>query len=241
MPQSRYRGVAKTTRAVALHEKPESFGNDVFGERHFFSGHSLDFGDVFMILSGSEIKAQLANNIHIDPFCEDQLNPNSYNLRLHDQLLVYEEIIVDMRRANRFCRLTIPKDGLVLQPNQLYLGRTVEHTETHNLVPMLEGRSSIGRLGLFVHITAGFGDVGFCGYWTLEMFAVQPVRIYPGVQVCQIFYHTLEGAVTEYNSTKYQHNTDIQPSLLYHELGVRDDRQMELQFEEAAAAAEPAK
>jgi len=194
-----------------------------------------------MILSGSEIKAQLGTNICIEPFSEEQLNPNSYNLRLHDELLVYEEIILDMRRPSRFRRLTIPEEGLVLQPNQLYLARTVEHTETHNLVPMLEGRSSIGRLGLFVHVTAGFGDVGFCGYWTLEMFAVQPVRIYPGVQVAQIFYHTLEGDVTEYQSGKYQHNKDIQPSLLFEELGVRDERQMQLDFEEQVTAAiEPA-
>ena len=194
-----------------------------------------------MILSGSEIKAQLGRNIRIDPFDDKQLNPNSYNLRLHDELLVYEEIVLDMRRPNRFRRLTIPEEGLVLQPNQLYLGRTVEHTETHRFVPMLEGRSSIGRLGLFVHVTAGFGDVGFCGYWTLEMFAVQPVRIYPRVQVAQIFYHTVEGAVTEYRSSKYQNNTDIQPSLLHRELGVRDERQMRLDFEELAAVAEPAR
>ena len=92
-----------------------------------------------------------------------------------------------MRRPNRFRRHTIPPEGLVLDPNRLYLGRTIERTETHNLVPMLEDRSSIGRLGLFVHVTAGFGDVGFCGYWTLEMFAVQPVRIYPGVRILSDF------------------------------------------------------
>lgn len=193
-----------------------------------------------MTLSGSEIRAQLGNNIRIDPFEDEQLNPNSYNLRLHDELLVYEEIILDMRKPSRFRRLRIPEEGMVLEPNQLYLGRTIEHTETHNLVPMLEGRSSIGRLGLFVHVTAGFGDVGFCGFWTLEMFAVQPVRIYPGVQVAQIFYHTIEGAVTEYQSGKYQHNKDIQPSLLFRELGVRDERQMQLDFEEQSVkAADP--
>jgi dCTP deaminase len=105
----------------------------------------------------------------------------------------------------------------VIQPDQLYLGRTVERTETHGFVPMIEGRSSVGRLGLFVHVTAGFGDVGFCGHWTLEMFAVQPVRIYPGVPICQIFYHDVRGEITEYCS-KYQHNTDIQPSFLFKEL-----------------------
>ena len=108
--------------------------------------------------------------------------------------MVYEEVVLDMAKANRVRRIDDSADeGLVLSPNQLYLGRTVERTETHNLVPMIEGRSSVGRLGLFVHVTAGFGDVGFCGYWTLEMFAVQPVRIYPGVPICQIFYHEISG------------------------------------------------
>jgi dCTP deaminase len=183
-----------------------------------------------MILTGNEIRAQLGKSIHIDPFDERQINPNSYNLRLHNELLVYEEIVLDMRRPNRFRRYTIPEEGFVLNPNQLYLGRTLERTETHNYVPMLEGRSSVGRLGLFVHVTAGFGDVGFQGYWTLEMFAVQPVRIYPGVQICQIFYHSLQGDITEYNSNKYQHNRDIQPSLLFKELETEPDRQMRLSF-----------
>ncbi|MAT13919.1 MAG: dCTP deaminase [Planctomyces sp.] len=183
-----------------------------------------------MILSGMEIKAQLGKNIQIEPFRESQLNPNSYNLTLHDELLVYEEIVLDMKRPNRYRRYEIPEEGFVLQPHKLYLGRTVERTETHNFVPMLEGRSSIGRLGLIVHCTAGFGDVGFSGYWTLEMFAVQPVRIYPHVPICQIFYHTLEGPIQEYKSEKYQHNRDIQPSLLYREFEQNTDPQMRLSF-----------
>lgn len=183
-----------------------------------------------MILTGSKIKEELGKNIVIEPFDDSLLNPNSYNLRLYDELLVYEEIILDMKRPNRFRRLTIPPEGLVLSPNQLYLGRTIERTETYNLVPMLEGRSSIGRLGLFVHITAGFGDVGFRGFWTLEMYSVQPVRIYPGVPICQIFYHTICGEVTEYSSTKYQNNQDIQPSLLFRELEQGVDPQMRLSF-----------
>jgi dCTP deaminase len=101
---------------------------------------------------------------------------------------------------------------------------------------MLEGRSSIGRLGLFVHVTAGFGDVGFCGYWTLEMFAVHPIRIYAGVEICQIFYHTLEGDVREYSSDKYQHNRDIQPSLLYKEFATQPDRQRRFEFQKDDSA-----
>lgn len=183
-----------------------------------------------MILTGNEIKAQMGGNIVIDPFDERLLNPNSYNLRLHNELLVYEEIVLDMRRPNRFRRYVIPEDGLVLNPNQLYLGRTIERTETHNFVPMLEGRSSVGRLGLFVHITAGFGDIGFRGYWTLEMFAVQPVRVYPGVPIAQIFYHAVQGAISEYHSDKYQNNHDIQPSLMFKDFEERRDPQMRLVF-----------
>jgi len=186
-----------------------------------------------MILSGDEIRKNLGTNIVIDPFDEQNLNPNSYNLSLHNELMIYEEVVLDMRKANRVRRIEVPEDGLVLSPNQLYLGRTVERTETHNLVPMIEGRSSIGRLGLFVHVTAGFGDVGFCGYWTLEIFAVQPVRIYPFIPICQIFYHQLVGSITEYASDKYQNNSDIQPSLLFKELNPdaeREDPQRVLEF-----------
>jgi dCTP deaminase len=184
-----------------------------------------------MILTGEEIKAQLGKNIVIDPFDPAKLNPNSYNLSLHDELLVYEEIVLDVRRPNRYRRYVIPPEGMVLQPHQLYLGRTIERTETHNLVPMLEGRSSIGRLGLFVHVSAGFGDVGFKGYWTLELFAIHPIRIYPGLSICQIFYHTLMGEVSEYRNGKYQNNEDIQPSLFFKELQVSPkDPQMRLAF-----------
>ncbi|HEX4128484.1 MAG TPA: dCTP deaminase [Pirellulales bacterium] len=186
-----------------------------------------------MILSGLEIHRQLGDKIIIDPFDESQLNPNSYNLSLHHELLTYEELVLDMRRANRVRRISIPPEGLVLSPNQLYLARTVERTETHGFVPMIEGRSSIGRLGLFVHVTAGFGDVGFCGYWTLEMFAVQSVRIYAGVPICQIFYHQIAGDYTSYASNKYQNNHDIQPSLLFKELNpemVQLDPQLQLAF-----------
>ena len=186
-----------------------------------------------MILSGQEIQNRLGRDIVIDPFDERNLNPNSYNLTLHDELMIYEEVVLDMRAANRVRRMTIPPEGVVLSPNQLYLARTIERTETHNLVPMIEGRSSIGRLGLFVHVTAGFGDVGFCGYWTLEMFAVQPVRIYAGVPICQIFYHEITHPFTEYASDKYQHNSDIQPSLLFKELNpgdTDDERQLHLDF-----------
>jgi dCTP deaminase len=170
---------------------------------------------MYMILSGKEIKNRLGKDIVIEPFNESQLNPNSYNLKLHNELLVYEEEVLDMKKLNKTSKIIIPTEGFSLEPNKLYLGRTLEYTETDKYVPMLEGRSSVGRLGLFIHVTAGFGDVGFCGYWTLEIFCVQPIIIYPNVELCQIYYHSIEGDYEKYISGKYQNNNCIQPSLLY--------------------------
>ena len=168
-----------------------------------------------MILSGKAIAQHMGKEIVIEPYDPKRLNPNSYNLSLHNQLLVYENHQLDMKTPNPVKTLTIPETGLVLEPNKLYLGRTNEYTKTDRFVPMLEGRSSIGRLGLFIHVTAGFGDVGFAGYWTLEIFCVQPIRIYPNVEICQIYYHDIQGEYVPYSSGKYQNNTGIQPSLLY--------------------------
>ena len=168
-----------------------------------------------MILSGTEIEKRLGNDIVIDPFTSDQLNPNSYNLRLHNKMLSYTGADLDMKLNNPTREITIPEKGLMLYPGRLYLGRTIEYTETHNAVPMLEGRSSVGRLGLFIHVTAGFGDVGFKGYWTLEIFCVQPIVIYPNVEICQIYYHEISPDHEEYSSGKYQANREIQPSMLY--------------------------
>lgn len=168
-----------------------------------------------MILSGKEIQKHIGKEIIIEPFDEGRLNPNSYNLSLANELLVYVQYELDMKMPNETRRILIPEEGLLLEPNKLYLGRTNEFTNTDRYVPMLEGRSSTGRLGLFIHVTAGFGDVGFAGYWTLEIFCVQPVRIYPNVQICQIYYHDIVGEYELYRSGKYQNNQGIQPSLMY--------------------------
>lgn len=168
-----------------------------------------------MILSGQEIYKHIGSSIIIEPFKPSRLNPNSYNLTLHNELMVYDDAVLDMRKPNKASIITIPEHGLLLQPGKLYLGRTAEYTKTDGFVPMLEGRSSVGRLGMCIHATAGFGDVGFAGYWTLEIFVVQPLIIYPGVEVCQIYYHTLDGDYDPYTSGKYQNNQGIQPSLMY--------------------------
>jgi dCTP deaminase len=169
-----------------------------------------------MILSGLEIARQIEKGaISITPYEERLLNPNSYNLRLHDELLIYKDKILDMKKPLETEALTIPPEGLVLEPGVLYLGRTHEFTETEGFVPMLSGRSSTGRLGLYVHVTAGFGDIGFKGYWTLEIQCIQPVKIYPLVEICQIYYTQIIGDYIPYHSGKYQNNRGIQPSLIH--------------------------
>lgn len=168
-----------------------------------------------MILSGKEILKNIGKEIIIDPFDKKRINPNSYNLSLYKELLVYENVVLDMKTKNTTSKIIIPEDGLLLEPNKLYLGRTNEFTSTDKYVPMLEGRSSTGRLGLFIHVTAGFGDIGFAGYWTLEIFCVQPVKIYPNVEICQIYYHNINGEYDLYSNGKYQNNAGIQPSLMY--------------------------
>ena len=169
-----------------------------------------------MILSGKEIQKQIEQgNIKINPFDPKKINPNSYNLTLHDELLIYKDGTLDMKYPNPTISIKIPKEGLELFPGILYLGRTNEFTQTDKFVPMLEGRSSIGRLGMCIHVTAGFGDVGFAGYWTLEIHCIHPLIIYPNVDICQIYYHTIKGDYDLFQSGKYQNNRGIQPSLMY--------------------------
>ena len=180
-----------------------------------------------MILTGKEIHKRLGTDIIIEPFNINQLNPNSYNLRLDDEIWVvcnndyseYPAGTVNLKLKQNIVKATKLNDGsYILYPNIIYLARTVEYTETFNLVPMIEGRSSIGRCGLFVHITAGFGDTGFKGYWTLELVTTYPIKIYPNMEICQIYYHTIMGEVDNYkDDAKYNNNSGVQPSMIYKE------------------------
>jgi len=191
-----------------------------------------------MILSGKQILKEMeTGNIGITPFNINQLNPNSYNLKLANELLVYDiprienargfgnEFVttdyttlqpLDMHKDNPTRTIRIPEEGYVLYPGMLYLGKTVEFTETHNFIPCVEGRSSIGRLGINIHITAGLGQVGFAGHFVLEISVVQPVRIYPNSEICQIYYHEIKGEIEEYKG-KYQNQTDTVGSRIYEE------------------------
>lgn len=171
-----------------------------------------------------------AGNIHISPFERRHLGPNSFDVTLHPELLVYDlkaGQCLDMKKKNPTLELTVPEEGLVLEPGRLYLGCSVETATSWKYVPMFEGRSSIGRLGINTHITAGFGDVGWgyipdehgqlvCQYptWTLEIEVVHPIRVYPRVRIGQVYFMTPDGEISYYKG-KYSQQKAPQASRLY--------------------------
>ena len=147
-----------------------------------------------MILTDTDIKKAIADGtIVIEPFRAECLGSNSYDVHLAKTLAVYSESMLDARVHNEVAYIEIPDEGFVLEPNRLYLGVTEEYTETHKHVPFLEGKSSVGRLGIDIHATAGKGDVGFANAWTLEISAKQPVRIYAGMPIGQLIYFETSG------------------------------------------------
>jgi len=149
-----------------------------------------------MILSDSAILEQVkTGNIIIRPFKRENLGSNSYDVCLSKNLAVYESDELDAKKHNTIKHFEIPEDGFVMMPGELYLGSTHEYTETHKHLPILDGKSSVGRLGIDIHATAGIGDVGFKGYWTLELSVTKPVRVYAGMLIGQIIYYVVEGEV----------------------------------------------
>lgn len=158
-----------------------------------------------MILSDRAIIEALdAGDIVIEPFLPEQLGSNSYDVRLGPELAVYDvpcdvngrpKGVLDPKERPQVIRYLIPEQGAVLLPGILYLGSTIERTYTPRHVPNLDGKSSVGRYGISIHATAGRGDVGFAGHWTLEISVVQPVRVYAGMKIGQITFHAVQGDV----------------------------------------------
>lgn len=167
-----------------------------------------------MILTDREILAAIDKKlIVIEPFNPKALGSNSYDVHLGKTLGLYKDKILDAKKHNEIDTFEIPAEGYVLEPHMFYLGVTMEYTETLAHVPFLEGKSSVGRLGIDIHATAGKGDVGFCNYWTLEISVKQPVRVYAGMPVGQLIYFETKGDLaTPYNqkaSAKYNTRTSV--------------------------------
>lgn len=156
-----------------------------------------------MILTDKEILACMEKGlIKLEPFNISCLGTNSYDVHLGKTLAVYEDEILDAKAHNKIKTFEIQPEGYVLTPQKFYLGVTHEYTETHAHVPFLEGKSSVGRLGIDIHATAGKGDVGFCNHWTLEISVKQPVRVYAGMPIGQLIYFEVKGDINNYYNKK---------------------------------------
>lgn len=168
-----------------------------------------------MILSGKKIIEEVRNKkIVIYPFNIDDINPNSYNYTLDDYIKIYENDILDPKKEMKTRLIKIPDEGMVLEPNKLYLGCTKEIIGSDYYVPVITGRSSTGRLGLFVQITSDLVDIGFKGKLTLQFCATQPVKIYKGMKIGQVMFWKILGDVKLYNG-KYQNSKEPRQSEIY--------------------------
>lgn len=168
-----------------------------------------------MILTGPRIQQKVASNdITIKPFDPKLVNPNSYDFRLGDKLVIYKDKILDSRKDNPIEEIQLLEEGYTLRPDRLYLGHTQEIIGSEHFVPILRGKSSTGRVGLFVHITADLIDIGSIGQFTLMLYAVQPVKIYPGMRIGQVTFWTTLGDIVLYDG-KYQGSKGPASSQVY--------------------------
>lgn len=150
-----------------------------------------------MILTGSKIAEEIRRGaITFDPFDESGVNPNSINYRLGPRLKVYERTEAPNRHV--FAEVVIPLGGYLLHPGTMYLGHTMEKIGSDVYAMSLIGRSSIGRLGLFVQASANLGHTNSCHRWTLELVASRPIRVYPGMRIGQVSFWTNRGGVAPY-------------------------------------------
>ncbi len=169
-----------------------------------------------MILTGSEIfKNVEEKKIIIDPFNVSQLNPNSYNFTLGNKLLVYSDYVLDAKKRNDVREINIPDSGLTLAPGTVYLAHTKETLGSDVFVPVIRGRSSIGRLGLFINITADLIDLGAISQLTLQLNAVQPVTVYPGMQIGQVTFWKVFGNIGKKYEGKYKDSKGPIESKMY--------------------------
>jgi dCTP deaminase len=155
-----------------------------------------------VILTGPAIRAAVkSGNVSLEPFDEANLNPNSYNYHLAGSLLVLGHGGKPLRK------ISLPAEGFVLKPGNVYLGATVERIGSDRYVTLLLGRSSVGRLGIFLNVTADLGHLGSCSHWTLELTVVQPVRVYPGMKIGQVSFWLTEESSSHRYTGRYHRDS----------------------------------
>ncbi len=172
-----------------------------------------------MILTGSSIKKFVAQGrIVIEPFSDELINPNSYNYRLGNTIVEFESDILEPSEKPKTKTIVLSDDGYILKPGKLYLASTYEKIGSDSFVTSLIGRSSVGRLGIFVQITADLGNLGAKHHWTLELSVVQPIRIYPRMRIGQVSFWTTQGTISSLYNGKYAQHAMPHHSKIYQEI-----------------------
>jgi dCTP deaminase len=168
-----------------------------------------------MILSGNAIEQAVElGDITIDPFNPLQVGPNSYDFRLGNRCKIYRELELDCAKNNPTSTIEVGEEGLLLKPDRIYLFNTLEVLGSSRYVPIIRGRSSVGRLGLFIDITADLIDIGSVNRLTLQLHSVIPVRVYPGMLIGQVTFWCVEGEVNLYDGKYAQLESPVE-SLSY--------------------------
>lgn len=181
------------------------------------------------ILTAKKIKEEINNHhIKIDLYDNDRLGPNSYDLTLFNKVSWYrDDKYLDTRNpCKELETCEIPENGMYLFPNRLYLCKTNETVWSDKYVMELSGLSSLARLGIVIHQTAGYANIGHEFQWVLEITVTQAVKIYPDMRIAQQYFHTVEGDVELYNGRyKYkQLGDEICPSVSEEEY--KDDQNL---------------
>ena len=160
------------------------------------------------ILTGEEIKKRLNKDIIIEPFNLENLNPNSVDLTLHDEIIRYESYKINLSEKKQSHEtIKIPEEGFWIEPGQFYLGKTVEWTETYNIAPIISGKSSAGRVAFFTNCSAYLGDIGYKGHWSLQLYSpIYRIFVKPNIRIAHIAYLTVIGDIKEYNG-HYQNSS----------------------------------
>lgn len=166
-----------------------------------------------MILTGPEIKRNIAlKRIIINPFDPSQINPNSYNYRLGSELICINDRLIDPKKEINVWRFKIPKHGYILRPKRIYLSHTFETIGSDYYVTTLLGRSTVGRLGLWLQVTSDLGHIGTRHNWTLELKVVQPLKVYAGMEIGQVSFWKVYGNSLMKYQGKYAKDMLPQPS-----------------------------
>ncbi|HCD2061192.1 TPA: dCTP deaminase [Serratia marcescens] len=168
-----------------------------------------------MILTGKSIEAFVRNgDIAISPFSTNHITTNSYDLTLGSRFIRYREEVMDPKKENSHDIIECGAEGIMLNKGDFVLAHSIEKLGSNKYVPIIHAKSSIARLGLFVHVTADLIDIGSFGCVTFQLHSTLPIRLFPGMKIGQVTFWKPLGDIIPYNG-KYQGSEGPRVSLAY--------------------------